>query len=203
MNLPVKDKVKLIVGLGNPGTQYDATRHNAGAKCLETFTRMHNIALKPEKKFYGHVGKGVIGHQSLWCLLPTTYMNCSGKAVAALANFYRIEPCNILVIQDELDLPPGCAKFKQGGGHGGQNGLKDIIQALGNCRDFYRLRIGIGHPGDKSKVTQYVLSQASRADDQLMEGAMDAAIHSLPQAIQGDWVQAMNQLHSYKAETPL
>ncbi len=195
----MKDTIQLIVGLGNPGPEYEQTRHNAGVQCLEALARASGITLKPEKKFFGLAGKGRIGQQDVWCLYPTTYMNRSGQAVGALAQFYKIPPQNILVIHDELDLPPGVAKFKQGGGHGGQNGLKDIIRALGNQNGFYRLRIGIGHPGDKHLVTNYVLGKAPKAQAQQIEQAIDAAVSELPNAIAGDWATAMNRLHSVKA----
>jgi PTH1 family peptidyl-tRNA hydrolase len=195
----VKDSIQLIVGLGNPGPEYEQTRHNAGVQCLEALVNAFNIPLKPEKKFFGYAGKGRIGQQEVWCLFPTTYMNRSGQSVAALAQFYKIPPQNILIIHDELDLPAGIAKFKQGGGHGGQNGLKDIIKSLGNQNSFYRLRIGIGHPGDKHLVTQYVLGKAPKVQAQQIAGAIESAIQELPSAIAGDWANAMNRLHSIQA----
>lgn len=151
--------IKLIVGLGNPGAQYENTRHNAGFWCLQEVARNYNIALKADKKHQGAIGKGLIGSQTCWLLAPTTFMNLSGVAVSSLANFHKIKPQEILVLHDEIDLPTGCIKLKQGGGHGGQNGLRDIITRLGNQKDFYRLRIGIDHPGHKDKVTGHVLGK--------------------------------------------
>lgn len=152
--------IKLLVGLANPGPEYAKTRHNAGAWVVEELARIHNVTLKNEPKFFGLTGRLLINSQELRVLIPTTFMNLSGKAIAALANFYQIKPEEIMVAHDELDLPPGVAKFKQGGGHGGHNGLKDTISKLGNNKEFYRLRLGIGHPGHKDKVAGYVLGKA-------------------------------------------
>jgi len=192
------DSIRLIVGLGNPGAEYEQTRHNAGAWVIERLARQEGISLAPDKKFFGLSGKGRINGQECYLLFPTTFMNRSGQAVAALANFYKISPTEILVVHDELDLPAGIAKFKTGGGHGGQNGLRDIIARLGNNNGFHRLRIGIGHPGDKSKVTGHVLGRASKAEQQSIDAAIDEAIRVLPDAIGGDLPKAMNRLHSFK-----
>ena len=146
-------RIKLIVGLGNPGPQYEQTRHNAGAWYVNALAHDYSIPLQLETKFFGHVGRGMIGNSDCRLLIPNTFMNLSGKAVGALATFYKILPDEILVAHDELDIDPGTVKLKQSGGHGGHNGLRDIISALANNRDFYRLRIGIGHPGNKSQVT--------------------------------------------------
>ena len=134
------------MGLANPGPEYENTRHNAGQSFLKLLISQENIQLKAEAKFYGLTGRIQFAGNDLRLLIPTTFMNLSGKSVAAMANFYRIKPEEILVAHDELDLPPGVAKFKLGGGHGGHNGLRDIISKLGNNKNFYRLRIGIGHP---------------------------------------------------------
>ncbi len=139
------DPIRLIVGLGNPGAEYENTRHNAGFWLVERLARQEGITLSPDKKFFGLSGKGRIGGQECYLLMPTTFMNRSGQAVAALANFYKIKTSEILVVHDELDMPPGVAKFKTGGGHGGQNGLRDIIARMSNQKDFHRLRVGIGH----------------------------------------------------------
>ena len=195
----MKDKVQLIVGLGNPGAEYENTRHNAGAWFVEQLARQHNIQLKPEKKFFGLAGKGRINGQDVWLLFPTTFMNKSGQAVQALAQFYKIKPENILVAHDELDLPSGTAKFKQGGGHGGQNGLRDIISQLGNNKNFYRLRIGIGHPGDKNKVTGHVLGRPSKTELNQIEATIDEALRVTDDIIDGEWAKSMNRLHSFKA----
>lgn len=194
----MSDNIQLIVGLGNPGAEYEHTRHNAGAWVVERLARSEGINLMPERKFFGLAGKGRIGGQECWLLIPTTFMNLSGQAVAALANFYKVQPQNILVVHDELDLPPGLAKFKTGGGHGGQNGLRDIISKLGNNQNFHRLRIGIGHPGDKAKVTGHVLGKASQAEQKAMDAAIDEALSVLPIAIGGDLAKAMNRLHAFK-----
>jgi PTH1 family peptidyl-tRNA hydrolase len=192
------DPIRLIVGLGNPGAEYEQTRHNAGAWLVERLARQEGISLSPDKKFFGLSGKGRIDGQECFLLLPTTFMNRSGQSVAALANFYKIKPNEILVAHDELDMPAGVAKFKIGGGHGGQNGLRDIIAQLGNQKDFHRLRVGIGHPGDKSLVTGHVLGRASKAEQQSIDHVIDEAICVLPDAISGDLAKAMNRLHSFK-----
>ncbi|MDO6682242.1 MULTISPECIES: aminoacyl-tRNA hydrolase [unclassified Oceanobacter] len=190
--------ISLIVGLGNPGSEYEHTRHNAGFWCLDAIARSHGITLSADKKFHGLAGKGRINGHECWLLKPTTFMNRSGLATAALANFYKLKADNILVIHDELDLPPGVARFKTGGGHGGQNGLRDIISQLGNNKDFHRLRIGIGHPGDKSRVTGHVLGRAPIAEEKSIRAAIDEAIQVLPDALNGEMAKAMNRLHSFK-----
>lgn len=194
----MSDSIQLIVGLGNPGAEYQHTRHNAGAWLVEKLARQEGIQLLPERKFHGLYGKGRIGGQDCWLLIPTTFMNLSGNAVQALTNFYKLAPAQILVVHDELDLPAGQAKFKFGGGHGGQNGLRDIISKLGNNQNFHRLRIGIGHPGDKSKVTGHVLGKPSQAELKAMQDVIDEALCVLPQALGGDLAKAMNRLHSFK-----
>ncbi len=192
------DPIRLIAGLGNPGAEYEQTRHNAGFWVVEQLAKREGISLSADKKFHGLTGKGRIGGHECHLLLPMTFMNKSGLSVAALASFYRISPAEILVIHDELDLPPGTARFKTGGGHGGQNGLRDIISALGNNKEFHRLRIGIGHPGDKNRVTGHVLGRASKAEQQSIDAVIDEALYVLPDAIGGDMAKAMNRLHSYK-----
>lgn len=194
----MSDSIQLIVGLGNPGAEYQHTRHNAGAWLVEALARQEGIQLLPERKFHGLYGKGRIGGQDCWLLIPTTFMNLSGNAVQALANFYKLTPAQILVVHDELDLPAGQAKFKFDGGHGGQNGLRDIISKLGNNQNFHRLRIGIGHPGDKSKVTGHVLGKPSQAELKAMNDVIAEALCVLPQALGGDLAKAMNRLHSFK-----
>ena len=191
--------VKLIVGLGNPGSEYEATRHNAGAWFVEQLAKDFNIQLKADKKFFGLAGQGNIHGNMVWLLFPTTFMNKSGQAVQALANFYKIKPEEILVAHDELDIPVGTAKLKTGGGHGGQNGLRDIIASLGNQKGFHRLRIGIDHPGDKSKVTGHVLGRPASAEKDKMIAVIDEASRVLPDILDGDWAKAMNRLHSFKA----
>ncbi len=188
------EPLQAIVGLGNPGPRYDPTRHNAGSWFLRRVAECHGAGLRPEAKFHGLVGKAVIGGRSVWLLEPTTYMNRSGAAVAALVCYYRIDPAAILVAHDELDLPPGVARLKLDGGHGGHNGLRDIIARLGT-RDFPRLRIGIGHPGHKDQVTAYVLSRPSPEDRIAIEAAIDRALAVLPQVVAGELQAAMNRLH--------
>lgn len=194
----MSNPIKLIVGLNNPGSEYQGTRHNAGLWAISELADKLGISLNADKKFYGLTGRGHIKGQEVWLLLPTTFMNLSGQAVAALANFYKIQPQEILVAHDELDLPPGVAKFKTGGGHGGQNGLRDIISKLGNQQGFHRLRLGIGHPGDKSRVTAHVLSRPSPNDYQQMEEAIYQAVAVLPDFIAGNREQAIKTLHTKK-----
>lgn len=195
----MKDNIRLIVGLGNPGSEYEHTRHNAGAWLLAEIARQHGVQLKPEKKFHGISGKANIKGQDVFLLFPTTFMNLSGQAVQALANFYKISVNEILVLHDELDLPAGVARFKKGGGHGGQNGLRDIISKMGNNKDFYRCRIGIGHPGDKNKVTGHVLGKPNKDELNKIMSAIDAAASEIDSTVSGDWAGAMNRLHSVKA----
>ena len=193
--------LQLIVGLGNPGNEYAGTRHNAGAIFVEELARQHSIALSPDSKYFGLTGRGMIAGHDLRLLIPTTFMNRSGKAVATMANFLKLTSANILVAHDELDLDPGVARFKKGGGHGGHNGLRDIISSLSNDKDFHRLRIGIGHPGSSDQVTGFVLSKAPQAEQQLIADSIDEAIRTLPEALSGNWAIAMNRLHSFKAST--
>jgi len=191
--------VKLIVGLGNPGPEYDQTRHNAGALFVERVASAQGVSLSSDRKFFGLTGKFTHQGQDVRLLIPTTYMNRSGQAVAALAGFYRIAPEAILVAHDELDMPPGVAKLKKGGGHGGHNGLRDIIAQLGNQNGFYRLRLGIGHPGHSSQVSGYVLGRAPQAEREKLDASIDFALGVLPDILAGDWTRAMQQLHSQKA----
>ena len=191
--------VQLIVGLGNPGPEYDQTRHNAGALFVERLADSQRINLSLDKKYFGLVGKFSHQGRDVRLLIPTTFMNRSGQAVAALANFFRIPPEAILVAHDELDMPPGVAKLKLGGGHGGHNGLRDIIAQLGNQNNFYRLRLGIGHPGHSSMVSNFVLGRAPRSEQELLGTSIDFALGTLPEILAGDWSKAMHKLHSQKA----
>lgn len=191
--------IKLIVGLGNPGPEYDMTRHNAGALFVERLAAAHNQALRPEKQFFGLTGRLTINGQDVRLLIPTTFMNRSGQAVAAIAGFYRITPEEILVAHDELDLPPGVVKCKKGGGHGGHNGLRDTIASLGNNNGFHRLRLGIGHPGHSSQVTGYVLGRAPKDEQQALDACIDEALREVPGMLVGDWTRVMQRLHSFKA----
>jgi len=187
--------IKLIVGLGNPGPKYEQTRHNAGFWFLDSLARDYNIVLRAENKFHGDAGKAHIQGNDVWLLKPDTFMNLSGQSIAALSRFYKITPAQILVVHDELDLPPGTARLKRGGGHGGHNGLRDTIEKLGS-KDFLRLRIGIGHPGDKSKVHDYVLKQASRDEQIEMDVAIQHATDVVTDIVSGELDAAMNRLHS-------
>ncbi len=192
-------KVKLIVGLGNPGPEYQSTRHNAGAIFVENLASHFNTSLKFEAKFFGFCGRLSIQGQDVRLLIPTTYMNNSGKAVSALATFFKILPDEILVAYDELDFPPGVAKLKIGGSST-QNGIKDIVKSLANQKGFLRLRIGIGHPGDRSKVTGHVLSKAPDAQHNKMLLAIEHAISCTPVIVNDDFKAAQQELHSFKAE---
>ena len=189
--------IKLIVGLGNPGPDYENTRHNAGAIFLSELARQFHTTLKPEKKFHGLHGKCHVQGQDVHLLFPSTFMNRSGQAVQAICQFYRIDPEQILVAHDELDIPPGTMKLKQGGGHGGQNGLRDIIAKLGGNKNFSRLRLGIGHPGHASQVTGHVLGKLGKKESEQLGAIIDEAIRYLPEILRGDWQKAMNHLHSF------
>ncbi|MBB3231492.1 aminoacyl-tRNA hydrolase [Halomonas stenophila] len=192
-------QLKAIIGLGNPGAEYDATRHNAGAWLLHALARDAGGELRPDRKFLGRYARVRVADRDLHLLEPTTFMNRSGGAVAALAQFYKLAPDELLVAHDELDMPPGTARYKQGGGHGGHNGLRDIIRALGNDKSFHRLRIGIGHPGEARQVTHYVLGRPGKAERAAIDAAIDECLATLPQAIAGDWPRAMQRLHSFSA----
>lgn len=191
--------IQLIVGLGNPGPEYEQTRHNAGALFVERIASAQRVSLTADRKYFGLTAKFSHQGKDVRLLIPTTYMNRSGQSVAALANFFRIEPDAILVAHDELDLPPGVAKLKKGGGHGGHNGLRDIIAQLGNKNDFHRLRLGIGHPGDAKLVSNFVLGKAPRAEQDKLDASIDFALGVLPDILAGDWTRAMRELHSQKA----
>jgi PTH1 family peptidyl-tRNA hydrolase len=188
-------RIDMIVGLGNPGRDYADTRHNAGFWFVDTLVRKYGGNFKTEKKFQGEVARSVIDGKEIWLLKPDTYMNLSGQAVLALMQFYKIDLANILVVHDDLDLPAGVARLKQGGGHGGHNGLRDISQRCGG-NGFQRLRLGIGHPGDKSRVTDHVLNKVSREDQQAIETAIADAIDVLPLVLAGEFSKAMNKLHT-------
>lgn len=192
MNTPIQ----LIVGLGNPGSEYHQSRHNAGADFVTEVARQAGTSLTPEKKFFGSTAQINIDGQPVKLINPATFMNRSGQAVAAIANFYKIPAESILVAHDELDMAPGIARLKIGGGHGGHNGLRDIIQALGNNRDFARLRLGIGHPGNSKQVAAYVLKKAPPNDFEKTEDAIYAACKILPLLVQGQWNSAMKELHT-------
>ena len=191
-------EIKLIIGLGNPGDKYTDTRHNAGEWLIERLARRFNVSLNPESKFFGKTARTLVNGKEVRLLVPTTFMNLSGKSVGALASFYRIKPEEILIIHDELDLPPGTAKLKQGGGLGGHNGLKDIVAQLGNNNNFYRLRIGIGHPGHRDLVAGYVLNKPSPADRDALEKVLDEATDCVEMIFKDGMVKATNRLNSFK-----
>ncbi len=190
--------IKLIAGLGNPGPEYSKTRHNAGVWFIEELAKQHNISLRPEKKYSGLYGKGMIGNDLVHLLIPTTFMNRSGQAVAPLANFFRINVEEMLIAHDELDMDPGTVKIKQGGGHGGHNGLKDIVARMANNKEFYRLRIGIGHPGHRDKVTGHVLGKAPQNEQSLIDAAVDEASRCFDIWQKDGLVKAQQRLHSFK-----
>ena len=188
--------MKLIVGLGNPGPQHDSNRHNAGVIFLHHLSKSYGGSLRGESKFFGEYGSINIAGQDIKMLFPTTFMNNSGKAVAAICNFFKIEPKNMLVAYDEIDFEVGVTRFKEDGGHGGHNGIRDIISAIGGKRDFYRLRIGVGHPGHKSMVANYVLNNPSRSEADLIMADVEDAIRVMPHAAVGEWEEAMRLLHT-------
>ncbi len=189
--------IVMVVGLGNPGADYENTRHNAGALFVEALARSAGQTLRPEKKYHGLYARIQWQGLDLHLLNPTTFMNRSGLAIKALADFFKIQPQQILIAHDELDLPPGTAKLKKGGGHGGHNGLRDTIAHLGT-NDFQRLRIGIGHPGDSRRVTGFVLGRLGKQETEELNAVIDEVMRVLPDAASGKLPAAMNRLHSFK-----
>ena len=187
--------IKLIVGLGNPGPKYSETRHNAGFWFVEDLASQYRSRFLPEKKFHGEVARINLEGKDIWLLKPETYMNRSGLSVVSLAAFYKIAPENILVAHDEIDLKAGTARLKSGGGHGGHNGLRDIISHLGT-KDFQRLRIGVDHPGSKDLVVDYVLKRPDSKDRQAIEDSINDALRVMPKVAAGEWEKAMHQLHT-------
>jgi PTH1 family peptidyl-tRNA hydrolase len=188
--------IQLLVGLGNPGNKYAATRHNVGFWFVDEVAHQAGQQFRTESKFQAEVCRVQINEQAIWLLKPNTFMNRSGQSVAALARFYKIPVEAILVVHDELDLPTQTARWKFAGGHGGHNGLRDIMAHL--SKDYWRLRLGIDHPNDRSKVVDYVLSRPSRNEEIEIAAAIEAAMDSLALILQGDSQKAMNQLHSKK-----
>ena len=187
--------LRLIVGLGNPGPEHAKTRHNAGFWLVDALAEQAGARFGLESKLFGETAKATLAGQSLWLLKPATFMNLSGKSVAAALRYWKIEPEQMLVAHDELDLPPGTARLKFDGGHGGQNGVRDIIRLLGHAR-FHRLRVGIGHPGHKDRVTPWVLGRPGRDDEAAILRAIDDALAVLPLAVTGDFNEAMKRLHT-------
>ncbi|MEP3174896.1 MAG: aminoacyl-tRNA hydrolase [Marinobacter alexandrii] len=189
--------IVMVVGLGNPGPDYENTRHNAGALFVEAPARHAGQTLRPEKKYHGLYARIQWQGLDLHLLNPSTFMNRSGLSIKALADFFKISPEQILVAHDELDLPPGTAKLKKGGGHGGHNGLRDAIAHLGS-KEFQRLRLGIGHPGDSRKVTGFVLGRLGKKETEELTAVFDEVMRVLPEAASGKLAAAMNRLHSFK-----
>lgn len=187
--------IKLIVGLRNPGSAYEQTRHNAGAWFVHALAQHYDVAFKLEKKLQGELARFEINTFACSAFLPISYMNHSGMAVKAVSQFYRIQPKEILIVHDELDLPAGRIKLKTGGGHGGHNGLRDLIAQLGDA-NFHRLRIGIGHPGHKDLVLNYVLGKASEQEKTLIFTAIERGIDAIPTIVAGKLEMAMNTLNS-------
>ncbi|MCB1823785.1 MAG: aminoacyl-tRNA hydrolase [Candidatus Competibacteraceae bacterium] len=193
---------QLLVGLGNPGPQYAGTRHNAGFWLADELARQHGGQFRPDAKYHGETCRIALAGQDLWLLKPMTFMNRSGQAVAALARFHRIPPAAILVAHDDLDLPPGTVRLKQAGGHGGHNGLRDLITHLGS-NEFARVRLGIGHPGDSREVLDYVLRRPPRTEQTVIEQAILDALRELPRLLAGQWQRAVHALHGRRVEPPL
>ena len=190
--------IRLIVGLGNPGPEHEHDRHNAGFWFVEAVARAHGASWRREARFHGEAARAAIGGHDVWLLKPQTYMNRSGQSASALARFYRIAPAEMLVVHDELDLPPGTVKLKRGGGSGGHNGLKDLTAAMGGP-DYWRLRIGIGHPRDLypgREVVDFVLQRPSRAEQAAIDERLPAALEVVPLLAAGHWERAGQKLHT-------
>ena len=193
--------IKLFVGLGNPGSDYEATRHNAGFWWIDALARELKVNLVPERSYYGLAGRTSVNGQSVWLLQPQTFMNLSGKSVASLARFFKIQPEEILVVHDELDLPPGQVKLKRGGSHAGHNGLRDIHAQLGSP-NYWRLRIGIGHPGEKSEVANWVLKKPAPDQRTLIEDSIAHSLKAHTAMLAGDMDKATLLVHTTKPPRP-
>ncbi|HEY8356576.1 MAG TPA: aminoacyl-tRNA hydrolase [Ramlibacter sp.] len=193
--------IKLFVGLGNPGPEYEATRHNAGFWWIDELARELKVSLVPERGYHGLVARANVHGQVAWLLEPQTFMNLSGKSVAALARFYKIAPEEILVVHDELDVVPGQAKLKFGGSHAGHNGLRDIHAQLGTG-DYWRLRVGIGHPGVKSEVINWVLKKPLAEQRSAIEECIDRTLKAVPALLAGEMEKATLIVHTHKAPRP-
>ena len=185
--------LKLIVGLGNPGSEYARTRHNAGFWFVDELAARHGGSFRAESRHQGELAKVRIGEADLWLFKPMSYMNRSGGPVRSVASFYKLEPASILVAYDELDFPPGVARLKENGSAGGHNGMRDVIAHIG--AGFWRIRIGIGHPGDKSRVLDHVLSRPSAEEERLIREAISAAADIVPVLLEQGAQRAMNRLH--------
>ena len=190
--------LRLIVGLGNPGAEHSRTRHNAGFWFIDALAEKHGVRFGMESKLHGETAKIHLDGATLLLLKPMTYMNRSGLSIGAALRYWKIEPDEMLVAHDELDLPPGTARLKFDGGHGGQNGLRDTVAHLSHGK-FHRLRLGIGHPGHKDKVTPWVLGRPGRDDEAALLRAIDDALAVLPLALRGDFNEAMKVLHTARA----
>jgi len=188
---------ELVVGLGNPGPEYAATRHNAGFWFAEAFGRDRGAAFSSDRRFFAVTGSAVVNGRKVHVAMPSNFMNNSGQGAAAVARFYKIDPTKVLVAHDELDLPPGEIRLKRGGGHGGHNGLRDIVPKLGSS-DFWRLRIGIGHPGHKNAVSGYVLKRAPQDQQRLIEEAIELALREADTLVDGDVNVAMKILNGHR-----
>ena len=193
--------IKLFVGLGNPGPEYEATRHNAGFWWIDALSRELKAPLGLDKSYHGQVARTTVGGQNVWLLKPLTFMNLSGKSVAALARFFKIAPEEVLVAHDELDIVPGQVKLKFGGSHAGHNGLRDIHAQLGTA-DYWRLRVGVGHPGVKAEVINWVLKKPSQEDRMAMEDCIGRCLKALPELLQGQMEKAMMQIHTSQPPRP-
>lgn len=191
----VSQVFKLIVGLGNPGRDYAGHRHNIGFWYVEQLAYTHKAHWRTEGKFAAELARIEVAGQTVWLLKPQTYMNRSGQAVCRFAHYHQLPPEAMLVAHDDLDLPSGTARLKQGGGHGGHNGLRDLLACLPTPA-FYRLRLGIGHPGHKDRVVGYVLGVPPAAEQAQMDAALQRAVELLPTLLAGRWQQAVNQLHA-------
>jgi len=195
----VPSAFKLIVGLGNPGPEHSETRHNAGFWFVDSLAAKYSLTFRSESKYSAEICRIQTAEIDCWLCKPMTFMNRSGFSVQAMASFYKIPVQEILVAHDELDLEPGVARLKKAGGHGGHNGLRDIIEQLGD-KSFTRLRLGIGHPGSQDKVTPYVLGRPSKEDCQLIESAIKEAVEAIPLVLDGDVEKAMHLLHTDKTQ---
>jgi PTH1 family peptidyl-tRNA hydrolase len=193
--------IKLFVGLGNPGAEYEATRHNAGFWWLEALARELKLQLAADKSYHGRVARTTLNGQTVWLLAPQTFMNLSGKSVAALARFFKINPDEILVVHDELDLVPGQAKLKFGGSHAGHNGLRDIHAQVGTG-DYWRLRLGIGHPGVKAEVIDWVLKKPAPDQRAAMEECIERTLKAVPAMLAGEMDKATLLVHTSKPPRP-
>lgn len=193
--------IKLLVGLGNPGNEYEDTRHNAGFWWIDAVARELKVSLAPDRSYHGLVARTTVKGQTVWLLEPQTFMNLSGKSVGALARFFKIQPQEILVAHDELDISPGEAKLKLGGSHAGHNGLRDIHAQLGTA-DYWRLRLGVGHPGDKAEVVNWVLKKPMLEHRKAIDDSIHRSVQALPLLLAGDMTKAMALIHTSKPPRP-